>query len=202
MGKTKPSFKRFTKLIFNPLSLIIFILILNVSILFILLYLNEQKDYQIKVAKNLLSDIQNTNEQELAAISTIENRINDIKDIDNKILEIKQAFFANALAYETLVLQGQGSKKIAYLTVDDGPYSYTPAFLDVFDQYDVLASFFLLGKPNEVYDSSYKRIADSGHTICNHTYSHAIRNGLYNSADSFINDVLKQEKFLQEKLED
>ena len=63
-----------------------------------------------------------------------------------------------------------------------------------------LSTFFLLGKPNEMYDEIYQRIFDSGHTIANHTYSHAIWGGLYASASSFINDVLKQEKFLEEKL--
>ena len=51
-----------------------------------------------------------------------------------------------------------------------------------------------------MYDEIYQRIFDSGHTIANHTYSHAIWGGLYASASSFINDVLKQEKFLEEKL--
>ena len=63
--------------------------------------------------------------------------------------------------------------------------------------------FYLLSfirKPNEMYDEIYQRIFDSGHTIANHTYSHAIWGGLYASASSFINDVLKQEKFLEEKL--
>lgn len=68
------------------------------------------------------------------------------------------------------------------------------------DRYDVLATFFLLGKTKDEYDPIYKRIANSGHTVANHTYSHAIRNGLYTSVDSFVNDVLKQEKFLYEKI--
>src|SRR5690606_14874591 len=50
------------------------------------------------------------------------------------------------------------------------------------------------------YDPIYKRISNSGHTVANHTYSHAVKNGLYSSVDSFVNDVLKQENFLYEKI--
>ena len=35
--------------------------------------------------------------------------------------------------------------------------------------------------------------------MANHTYSHSIFNGLYNSSDSFINDVKKQEELIKNK---
>ena len=40
-----------------------------------------------------------------------------------------------------------------------------------------------------IRNQTYKKIVDNGHTIANHTYSHAIFYGLYNSTDSFINEV-------------
>ena len=136
----------------------------------------------------------------LEEIEILSKNIDNIKNIESSTENIRKEFFENAQKYEAIVLQGKGSKKIAYLTLDDGPYKYTPDFLDILDKYDILATFFLLGKPNSQYDSMYKRIAGSGHTIANHTYSHAIFSGLYVSVDSFVSDVLKQEKFLLQKI--
>ncbi|MGI6325073.1 MAG: polysaccharide deacetylase family protein [Bacilli bacterium] len=202
MGKTKSNLRGFIKIkikLFSSL-LIFLLLILNACIIFLLLNLNYLKAYEIAIHEQLLSNIEDTHGKKLQELSTLEVKIEDLKGLDQKILTIKQQFFDNALAYETLVLQGKGTKKIAYLTIDDGPYSqYTPSFLDILDNYDILATFFLIGKPNPILEPIYKRIADSGHTIGNHTYSHAIKRGLYNSVDSFINDVIKQEKFLQTK---
>ena len=39
------------------------------------------------------------------------SKVEDLKGLDQKILTIKQQFFDNALAYETLVLQGKGTKR-------------------------------------------------------------------------------------------
>ena len=63
-------------------------------------------------------------------------------------------------------------KKIA-LTFDDGPNSlYTPRILDILKKYKVKATFFLIGKNVEAYPKIAKRIADEGHCIGNHSYSH------------------------------
>lgn len=199
MGKTKSNFKRSNKIIFNLSLLITILLFINTIITINLIELRKQKDSEIYSIKNILTEIQKEYTDESGDVKHLSDNINNIKNVENSITNIKKDFFENALKYETMVLHSKGDKKIAYITIDDGPYSYTPAFLDVLDRYDVLATFFLLGKTKEEYDPIYKRIANSGHTVANHTYSHAIRNGLYNSVDFFVNDVLKQEKFLYEK---
>ena len=62
--------------------------------------------------------------------------------------------------------------KIA-LTFDDGPDGeYTDEILDILDEYDIKATFFVIGKCCKRYPSTLKRIYDSGHEIGNHTYSH------------------------------
>ena len=199
MGKTKSNFKRSNKITFNLSLLILILLFTNIIITINLIELRKQKDFEIYSIKNILSEIKKEYTNKLGNVEHLSDNINNIENIENSITNIKKDFFENALKYETMVLQGKGNKKIAYITIDDGPHSYTPAFLDVLDRYDVLATFFLLGKTKDEYNIIYKRIANSGHTVANHTYSHAIRNGLYNSVDSFVNDVLKQEKFLYEK---
>ncbi len=64
-------------------------------------------------------------------------------------------------------------EKIIALTFDDGPHpKYTDEILDVLGKYNVKATFFVIGKNAESYPKKLKRIADEGHEIGNHTYSH------------------------------
>ncbi|MBS2035012.1 polysaccharide deacetylase family protein [bacterium] len=66
---------------------------------------------------------------------------------------------------------GRLSEGVA-LTYDDGPGPDTPALLDLLAREKVKASFFLIGQQIEKYPEVVKRIADEGHLIGNHTYSH------------------------------
>ncbi len=63
------------------------------------------------------------------------------------------------------------SAKIA-LTFDDGPGEATPAVLDMLKQAEMRATFFLCGQNVERYPDLARRIAEEGHEIGNHTYSH------------------------------
>lgn len=62
--------------------------------------------------------------------------------------------------------------KIA-LTFDDGPHPrYTPQILDILDEYNIKATFFVVGVNAENYPSAVEAIINRGHEIGNHTYSH------------------------------
>lgn len=76
--------------------------------------------------------------------------------------------------YPGLVLRaGKGPDKIVALTFDDGPdRTYTPQVLDILKEKGVRATFFLIGSRVEEDPDVVKRIADEGHSIGNHTYSH------------------------------
>ena len=63
--------------------------------------------------------------------------------------------------------------KVIALTFDDGPVSdYTYQMLDVLGQYDVKATFFMLGSQVEEYPEIAKAVADAGHQVASHSYSH------------------------------
>ncbi|WP_242951431.1 polysaccharide deacetylase family protein [Clostridium kluyveri] len=70
-------------------------------------------------------------------------------------------------------------EKIAFLTFDDGPStSVTPQVLDTLKNYDVKATFFLVGQNIEINERSeelVKQMFEEGHAIGNHTYSHNMR---------------------------
>ena len=58
------------------------------------------------------------------------------------------------------------------LTFDDGPGEYTGLVLDILDQYNVVATFYVIGKQVERYSETVLRAFDAGHEIANHTWSH------------------------------
>ncbi|NML51926.1 polysaccharide deacetylase family protein [Streptomyces sp. R302] len=65
--------------------------------------------------------------------------------------------------------------KCIALTFDAGPGKDTPHLLDVLKEKRVPATFFLLGhKHVDRYPKVVKRIADEGHEVANHTWSHQI----------------------------
>lgn len=92
--------------------------------------------------------------------------------------------------------EGDGGRKV-YLTFDDGPSSNTGEILDILAAYDVKATFFVVGKPEEKYQPLYKRIVEEGHTLAMHSYSHKY-NEIYQSRESYIEDLTKLQEFLYE----
>lgn len=92
--------------------------------------------------------------------------------------------------------QGDGSRKV-YLTFDDGPSSNTGRILDILAEYDVKATFFVVGKTEEKYQSLYKRIVEEGHTLAMHSFSHKY-NEIYQSRESYVEDLSKLQEFLYE----
>ena len=62
-----------------------------------------------------------------------------------------------------------GDQLKVYLTFDDGPSSNTAAILDTLAQYNVKATFFVVGKEDEESQEMYKRIVNEGHTLGMHS---------------------------------
>ncbi|WP_096154500.1 MULTISPECIES: polysaccharide deacetylase family protein [Bacillus] len=74
---------------------------------------------------------------------------------------------------ETVVLRGPFTENRLSLTFDDGPDPrFTPLVLDVLKEYDVKATFFLMGSRADAYPELTKRIIEEGHIIGNHSYWH------------------------------
>ncbi|MCI8484086.1 MAG: polysaccharide deacetylase family protein [Lachnospiraceae bacterium] len=84
----------------------------------------------------------------------------------------------------------QSGQKYVYLTFDDGPSSLTPKVLDLLDEYDAHATFFVVQKNNEKYAEYLSEIVERGHTLALHSYSHDY-NQIYRSVDAFLTDYEK-----------
>jgi peptidoglycan-N-acetylglucosamine deacetylase len=66
-----------------------------------------------------------------------------------------------------------GPKTIA-LTIDDGPSPvYTPQILQLLSEYQVTASFSMIGRNAAAYPGVAREVAAAGHMIVNHTWNHA-----------------------------
>jgi peptidoglycan/xylan/chitin deacetylase (PgdA/CDA1 family) len=65
------------------------------------------------------------------------------------------------------------TEKVVYLTFDDGPNAeQTPQVLDVLKRNNATATFFCIGSRIAGNEQILKRMADEGHTIGNHSFSH------------------------------
>lgn len=80
--------------------------------------------------------------------------------------------------------------RVAYLTFDDGPSNLTIPLLDVLDQYQVKATFFVVGKTDEESLNAMKEIVKRGHTIAVHSYTHDYKK-IYASVDAYLEDFEK-----------
>jgi peptidoglycan/xylan/chitin deacetylase (PgdA/CDA1 family) len=59
------------------------------------------------------------------------------------------------------------------LTFDDGPNpAWTPRLLDILAGHNIRATFFLVGKFAKAEPELTRRVADAGHLVGNHTWSH------------------------------
>jgi len=87
-------------------------------------------------------------------------------------------------------------KKIA-LTFDDGPSKQnTEAILSILKEYDIRATFFVIGENAEKDPQRIRGIFDAGHEIGNHTYTHAYLTRL--SEEAIKKEILKTQDILFE----
>jgi len=71
-----------------------------------------------------------------------------------------------------LICRVSTTTRVAFLTFDDGPGQYTPAILDLLREHGIRAVFFVLGDVARYRTGVLRRIADEGHEVGNHTWTH------------------------------
>lgn len=98
---------------------------------------------------------------------------------------------------DTSNLAQEGDKLKVYLTFEDGPSVNTAEILDVLKEYQVKATFFVVGKTDEESQQLYKRIVDEGHTLGMHSYSNKYST-IYESKEAFANDFTMLRDYLYE----
>lgn len=63
-------------------------------------------------------------------------------------------------------------KPMVAITFDDGPSAHTPRLLNILKKYDVKATFFVVGSQIKGNEALLQRMADEGHEIASHSWSH------------------------------
>lgn len=94
-------------------------------------------------------------------------------------------------------LAEDGDVHKVYLTFDDGPSENTEAILDILAEYDVKATFFVVGMEDEESQELYRRIVEEGHTLGMHSYSNRY-SVIYQSEEAFQTDYQKLKDYLYE----
>ncbi|MGB4658297.1 MAG: polysaccharide deacetylase family protein [Mobilitalea sp.] len=89
--------------------------------------------------------------------------------------------------YTKLAKATKMDPKTVYLTFDDGPSNRTVEILDILKKEDIKATFFIIGKEGEKEKDLLKRMADEGHSIGIHTYSH-LYSSIYDSVENYLGD--------------
>ena len=90
-------------------------------------------------------------------------------------------------------------EKAVYLTFDDGPIpEATPFILDVLKQYNIKATFFMVGDNARKYPELLQRVIDEGHRIGNHTHNHLM--GIRYSIHDYSYNVEKANAYLRTDL--
>lgn len=142
----------------------------------------------------------------LIYVSSIHNKMLAIQEDVNLQAEVGQDILEEETHNDTklpvLTQQGRDNmtniykseQKIAYLTFDDGPSkSVTPQILNILDQYNIKATFFVLGcnvdKNPDIVRQSYEK----GHYIANHGYSHVYEN-IYASSQAVLDEFNRTEQ--------
>ncbi|MBT2693525.1 polysaccharide deacetylase family protein [Bacillus sp. ISL-55] len=87
-----------------------------------------------------------------------------------------------------LTSQVETEEKVVAITFDDGPTNKVEDILPILEKYDAKATFFLIGNEIEKNSEAAQMIAQAGHQIGNHTYSHKRM-------------VLKSPSFIKEEIE-
>jgi len=101
--------------------------------------------------------------------------------------------------YPKYVWKIPATKKIIYLSFDDGPHpEATPFVLNELKKYNALATFFCIGKNVKVWPDIYKRILNEGHTVGNHTQNHM--NGWKTDNEVYMKDVAEAVNYIDSDL--
>lgn len=161
-------------------------------------YLQESQAIQLEMTqvKEEMADI-NTR---LAENKQVLVDIQDPERMKEKIEEVRVEYGQTIRQLEDMINAGESDYRICYLTFDDGPSYLTPKFLDKLKKHDVYATFFTIGVSmkgaNTLRNSYLKREAMEGHTIANHTYTHAFSGSLYKSTANFMDAVRRQDELV------
>ena len=171
--------KRDLKIVITIIILAIISIIVCLSIRFI----NKKNNTKMTGA--------NVNTENEINSNTVETSNQDLNGFDtNKFIDTIDNIY-----------NGEEGKRV-FLTFDDGPTKeVTPHILDILKEYNIKATFFVLGTYAKKNPDIIKRAYDEGHYIANHGYSHKYGT-IYKSANTVLEEYNKTEEIIKDALND
>lgn len=99
---------------------------------------------------------------------------------------------------EALHRQKEPGQRQVALTFDDGPHpERTPIILELLRRYNAKATFFCIGNRIAKHPAIVRQILAEGHTIGNHTLTHANHFG-FMSADRVASEIAETDRIMQQ----
>jgi len=104
---------------------------------------------------------------------------------------------------ENFIYNEPKPEKVVYLTFDDGPSRYTLELLDLLEEHDIPAIFFVIGENIDMLSNAedcLKEIIKRGHYIGLHSMTHNM-DKLYNvpnAPQNFVNEMLEVREKIKE----
>ena len=91
------------------------------------------------------------------------------------------------------------SKKVIYLTFDDGPVpEVTPLVLDLLDEHNIKATFFCVGENVQKHPDTFAQVMSRGHKVGNHTFNHL--KGFSVKDEEYYDNIDKAAELINSKL--
>ncbi|MFA7344434.1 MAG: polysaccharide deacetylase family protein [Terrimicrobiaceae bacterium] len=109
----------------------------------------------------------------LAAVVLLRGRARAAAFAAHEILRLGPTLLRNSDLNGPVARRFRTDRQEVWLTVDDGPDpAQTPRLLELLAAAGARASFFVIGRKVDWNRALCRRIADGGHTLENHSYSH------------------------------
>ena len=97
--------------------------------------------------------------------------------------------------FPSLVWKKNTDQKKIWITFDDGPdEKVTPYLINVLAEFNIKATFFIIGNQAKKHPELVKLIINSGHKIGNHSFSHL--NGFSTDNNKYLEDVEQAKKYI------
>lgn len=196
-NKTTP---HISKILLGVTSLILIVFLLIITLYFIkpdstiFSLVNREKETEtlsvVDKAEDNSKYTQVSNSENDELIKPEKTELEEIKKIPLKDLD-QPSLIEDTTENTDKILAGNhptdGFKYIA-LTFDDGPYdAVDERILDLLDDFDGRATFFVLGDRVEIFPQTMKRIVEQGSEIGNHSFYHPDLTSL--SSEEILNEI-------------
>lgn len=182
-----------------------YVVVLVVMLIVLLLY-HTGRDEKSRLLSQ--SDLVWNTKEELKLLSGIENRIARAEQGQTEVIPVS----TTATGYEDVCPRMKArtedcdeseagfnrEEKTVFLTFDDGPSRQTAKILDILEQYQIKASFFVVSKDlTESGAEAMQRATVEGHVIGMHSHTHDYKK-IYASVETLLKDYNEVYQMIQD----